>query len=139
MKYIRTYKIFEGNKMPENIEEIKTICEDILLDIEDDEFHTKILLLRGYSENPPNRYLYKSIKKMEIIISKEKNFNISEISDVKSRLINYLEGEGIILEKNYIGIQDESNAVVYKAGLTYPGGNGKLYGIYRTKLTFIKG
>ena len=79
MKHITTYQLFESSSS-ESSEEIKQYLEDILLELSDIGFETKVLVVsNGYSD------VY------YLTIRNSKKFNWFDIEDVMSSIDGYLK------------------------------------------------
>lgn len=114
MKYLDTYKLFTEGKFTLNrypyppdqdpISDVKSDCEDILSEIEDIGFLTKVE--RGLPLNPTH---------VDITIGKYAKFEFDDILDVVARLTDYLGQNGFKPEK------DESNFRFLMGGMNKPG------------------
>lgn len=81
MKYLKTYK--EAVAVYQNHEH-KSVIEDMLLDIRDSEFHTKVSIQNFHNQH----------QSVRVHVSKEKEFNWNDISQVISDVSNYMQSEG---------------------------------------------
>lgn len=105
MKHLKTYKLFESNL------DIISQCDDILLELKDEGFKTKI--------SSPADWI------IEVVISKS-DFEWSDVNDTLLRLKDFIESNGYILSSRFG--QCESHSIYHP----------ETFDIIRTKSTTLK-
>jgi hypothetical protein len=81
MKYLKTYK--EAVAVYQNHEH-KSVIEDMLLDLRDSEFHTTVSIQNFHNNH----------ESVRVHVSREKEFQWNDISNVISDVANYMQSEG---------------------------------------------
>lgn len=97
MKYLKSYKLFEGNSVSGLDQDVENQIFDILLPLEDAGYLisiTKVNLGKDISTETSNKYLYG----YEVNFQKGGHFDLVEVIDELKMLIKYLEGLGFKCE-----------------------------------------
>lgn len=127
MKKLKTFESFMGSQLEKIVQEV----EDMLVELRDEEFNTKIeskIIAAGYTYSGPW---------IEIFISRKNNeFGYTDIEDVVERIKSYLAEEGLF----YSGRNEEERSTgrpIISTSRSYNPMNFEVEGIRTTcSLTF---